>query len=189
VLINGQPAPVYYAQYDQINFQIPYETPVGEATVRIERGGAPGNAVAIRVKAREPRLIYFSPPGYYGIVRNASRGGALALPRSLGGVPAQVGDVLEIYALGIGQTIPPATSGAAASAGQAPGDWVLRFGSRGFDAGVGATPAYLGLTPGLVGLYQINVTVPDGSPKGDRVPLRLHEINAASSNVVEIAVE
>jgi uncharacterized protein (TIGR03437 family) len=188
VLVNGQAAPVYYVQYDQINFQIPYETPTGEATVRVERNGTLGNPVTISVSRREPRILYFSPPGYYGIVQNASRGGALALPRSRGGVPARVGDVLVFYMLGMGQTEPAAASGAAASAARVPGDWVVRFGSRGFNSGVVVPPDYVGLTPGLVGLYQVNVTVPEGTPKGDRVAIVIHDTFYASQ-FAEIAVE
>ncbi|HOK45268.1 MAG TPA: hypothetical protein PLK67_05020, partial [Bryobacteraceae bacterium] len=33
-----------------------------------------------------------------------------------------------------------------------------------------STPDYAGLAPGLVGVYRINVRIPDDAPKGDRVP-------------------
>lgn len=190
VLINGQPAPVYYVQYDQINFQIPYETPPGEATVRVERAGAQGNPVTIEVARREPRMLYFSPPGIYGIARNASRGGAIPVPRSRGGVPAQPGDVLEIYALGLGQTQPPAATGAGAGAAAVPGSWTVRVGVSGLNSGIPVEPDYVGLTPGLVGLYQINVTLPPETPKGENVKLLLHDsTNAFVSNFVDISVE
>jgi uncharacterized protein (TIGR03437 family) len=30
-----------------------------------------------------------------------------------------------------------------------------------------ATPLFAGLAPGYAGLYQVNVTIPDGAPKGN----------------------
>jgi uncharacterized protein (TIGR03437 family) len=44
------------------------------------------------------------------------------------------------------------------------------------------------LTPGLVGLFQINVFVPENAPKGERVPLRI-EGPGYRSNTVELAIE
>ena len=51
-----------------------------------------------------------------------------------------------------------------------------------------ATPSYCGLTPGSVGLYQVNVTIPTGTPKGNAVPVFL-TIGSATSNQVAIAVQ
>ena len=53
--------------------------------------------------------------------------------------------------------------------------------------GVSATVSFSGLAPGFVGLYQVNVTVPDNAPMGDAVPVILN-IGGATSNTVTIAV-
>jgi len=45
---------------------------------------------------------------------------------------------------------------------------------------------YSGLAPGYVGLWQINVTIPAGTPAG-AVPVRV-VINSTASNTVTIAV-
>jgi uncharacterized protein (TIGR03437 family) len=48
--------------------------------------------------------------------------------------------------------------------------------------------AFAGLAPGLVGLYQVNVRVPEDAPTGDAVPLAIMIANT-SSNTVTIAIE
>jgi uncharacterized protein (TIGR03437 family) len=45
-----------------------------------------------------------------------------------------------------------------------------------------------GLAPGAVGLYQVNVQVPAGSPAGDAVPVIL-SIGGVTSNTGTIAVQ
>ena len=67
VLINNQAAPVYYASYNQINFQIPFDAPEGLATVSVERDGVRSNLTAVRIVNRAPRLLTFgSFPGSVG---------------------------------------------------------------------------------------------------------------------------
>jgi uncharacterized protein (TIGR03437 family) len=44
------------------------------------------------------------------------------------------------------------------------------------------------MTPTLVGLYQVNITVPSNAPTGDNVPLYL-ELGNAMSNQVLVAIE
>ncbi len=57
-----------------------------------------------------------------------------------------------------------------------------------FNSPVNATPSFVGLAPGFVGLYQINVQVPANAPKGDSVGLFL--VNGGQiSNTVNIAVD
>jgi uncharacterized protein (TIGR03437 family) len=47
---------------------------------------------------------------------------------------------------------------------------------------------YSGLAPGYVGLWQINVTIPQGTPAGSAVPVRV-VIDSSSSNLVTVAVK
>jgi uncharacterized protein (TIGR03437 family) len=104
--------------------------------------------------------------------------------------PAKAGiDTVTIYALGLGQTTPPVTAGVAAPLdplAQIPNVTVI-FG-EGVIPGTGAktTPSFAGLTPGLVGLYQINVLVPSNSPRGNAVSVFI-EVGPTPSNRVNIA--
>jgi uncharacterized protein (TIGR03437 family) len=58
--------------------------------------------------------------------------------------------------------------------------------------GVELDPAFAGLAPGTVGLFQVNVQVPEGTLIGPAIPvsIRVTESNgiAIDSNLVKIAV-
>jgi uncharacterized protein (TIGR03437 family) len=60
--------------------------------------------------------------------------------------------------------------------------------------GLDAPVVFSGLTPFLVGLYQIDAQVPDGAPVGDAVPVTIAVTDPATgavsqSNMVTIAVQ
>lgn len=96
--------------------------------------------------------------------------------------PGKPGEVVVIYAFGLGQTTPAVKTGAASptpASTSGTGNPVVEFDfrpnaspSRPFDGGVGGggmgadIPAvlFVGLTPGQVGLYQINVRIPNTIP-------------------------
>ena len=70
--------------------------------------------------------------------------------------PAKAGDVLVIYCAGLGVTNPPVADGVASPAAQTQAPVTVTIGGR------SANVAFAGLTPTLVGLYQVNVTMPAG---------------------------
>ncbi len=94
------------------------------------------------------------------------------------GHPAVRGGSIVLYAFGLGPTNPPVVTGTAAAEGAEVIDSVKRQLSVRFSVfrnasgglprywetepvGVMSVPAYVGLTPGQVGLYQINVRIPE----------------------------
>lgn len=163
VLVNDQAAPLYYTSYNQVNFQFPMNTPVGEAVVKVERDGTAGNGVAVQVAERAPRIIQI---GNNGIVVNARDGSMV----NFGGKPAKAGDVLTIYLVGMGVTDPVVATGTSAPAAEplarvAPEPKVI-LGSP-FMGTIVLDPLFAGLTPSLVGLYQMNVELPLDVPVGD----------------------
>ena len=76
-------------------------------------------------------------------------------------IPAKPGETLILYAWGLGLTQPAVSAGTVSPT--QPAVAVHRF-TLIFDYGCGtiqtATPAFIGLTPGQVGLYQVNFKVP-----------------------------
>jgi uncharacterized protein (TIGR03437 family) len=193
VFVNDVAAPLYYVSYNQVNFLIPYETPVGEATIRVDRAGQRGNPVSVTIERRVPRIMLFSSfPGDYGIIVNATQGG-YPLPTSLGipgGAPAKPGDVLVIYAIGLGATSPAVPSGNASPSEPlaiVTPNPVVVFGTPGPISNFSAEPFFAGLVPGFMGLYQINVIVPPGVPVGNSVPISLG-IESFQSNSARIAL-
>ncbi len=194
VLVNDVPAPLIFVSPGQINFQMPWNVS-GTAVVRVERQGQRGNTVSAVIARRAPGI--FGLPGTtYGIAVNASRGEGnvvFALPDipAFAAIPkaaARPGDILVLYASGAGPVNPAATTGAASGADpvSAVSDPPRVAFGRGI-AGPFVDPLFVGLTPGFVGLYQINVQVPAGLPVNARTPVRLDFGNIAS-NIVEIAV-
>jgi len=65
----------------------------------------------------------------------------------------------------------------------------LQFGNISISQGDATTPLFVGLTPGFVGLYQINVTIPETVEKGPNIPVFLDMGNNIFSNRVELAIE
>jgi uncharacterized protein (TIGR03437 family) len=190
VLVNGEAAPLYYASYFQINFQIPVDIPAGTAVVQVERGdGSLSNPVSVSIASRAPRLLLLS--GGYGAIVNWDY--TLPMPTGTYGVyqthPAQVGDALTIYAIGLGETSPAVASGAPAPGG--PLAWLTTTPTVLFGTGIAAIPAtpfFAGLTPTAAGLYQVNVTIPPGVQKGANVNVSLVFPDSAS-NIASIAIQ
>jgi uncharacterized protein (TIGR03437 family) len=192
VFVNDQPVPLYYASYQQVNFQIPYQAQMGDAVVRVERDGQRSNSVSILIARFAPKLLDLAP-SRYAIATNQD--GTFPIPRIPGfpSRPARAGETLVFYATGLGPTEPAVASGAASPSSplaRPPGTYRVTFGSAGpFGGGSAeATPFFVGLTPNFVGLYQINVTIPAEAPKGLSIPVAL-EGDVGSSNRVIIAIE
>jgi uncharacterized protein (TIGR03437 family) len=187
VLINGTAAPLFYASYGQINLQVPVNTPTGIAQVQVVRDGQSSNIVSLPIADRAPRLLQIGV-GTYGAIINGD--GSIPMPSgSFPGVnthPASVGDTLTVYAIGLGSTQAAIGTGAAATGADALNSTPTVF--FGYFINIPATPLYAGFSPGSVGLYQVNVTIPDGTPKGN-VDIRIMFPDGSFSNPVQIAVQ
>ncbi len=196
VFVNGIRAPVFYVSYNQINFQVPAEIPAGPASVQVTREGTTGNVATISVAASQPRIMEWSGLGGYGIIVNND--GTLPLPPAIRlgtftSKPAVAGDTLVLYALGYGATVPAVGSGQMSPSSPlavVPGTHGITLSdSPGFlGQTVNVTPFFVGLTPGFVGLFQINVTLPPSIPTGARTYLRITS-NGVASNSVQLATQ
>ena len=145
-----------------------------------------GNSIFVNIAASAPRFIVING---YPIVATA-QGALTAIPSS----PVHRGDTVVVYALGMGQTVPPVTSGQAAPtaplAVTSPTAQICLGGQNGPFAPppTCTTALFSGLTPGFVGLYQINVTIPPTAPTGNTVPVYIQSGSAAST-VSQIAIQ
>lgn len=149
VLIDGVAAPLYYVSPSQLNVQIPYETTVGgTAQVSINNNG--------QVTSAEFQVAAAAP----GIFTNTS--GALVPTSS-----AAIGQEIELYVTGTGAVQPAISDGAAPSSSTAVAD--LPAPSQTTIVTIGGARAsidFLGIPAGLVGVTQINVTIPSGIAAG-----------------------
>ena len=185
VFVNDQPAPVYYVSAGQVNFQIPYEAAIGNGTVRVDNGQR-GNSVFVNIMARAPRLLLLGG-GPYAIL--TTPGNALT---GISGSPVKAGDTVVIYMIGLGPTSPAVASGVASPANPlatVPGGARVCFGGSGIFGMAQCTDAlFAGLSPGFVGLYQVNVQIPQSVPSGLNVPMTI-QLSDTASNTVQLAVQ
>ncbi len=158
VWINGFAAPILFASSGQVNVQVPWEVPAGSAPITAITGGPlVKGAVSNTIKAD----VAAASPGVFVVVH---ANGTLTSDQN----PAAAGEVLVVYANGLGPVSVAVPTGAAspsstlATTTQVPAVTI---------GGVTASVEFSGLTPGLVGLYQVNVRVPAGVTAGSRVPL------------------
>lgn len=188
VLLNGQPIPVQYVSASQINIQIPYDAPLGDATVNVVANGQKSNTVSIRITATAPTLLPYGG-GPYVIAQTATGGFEGYSPA----VPAHAGDTLVLYAVGLGATSPTVTAGTASPssplANVTPTPMVC-FGAPNpiNPTALCTAPQFAGLTPTYFGLYQVNFVVPDFAPKGDAISIFI-QVGQGISNVLSIAIQ
>jgi uncharacterized protein (TIGR03437 family) len=196
VLVNGVAAPLYFTSPGQLNFQIPFEATGGQGIVQVERGGVLSNRVTVDIAAVAPRILQWSQfREPYGIIVNQDNTLTMPTTQPLGSFqsrPARAGDVITIYAIGLGRTNPPVATGAAAPAAEPLARLsgvLVRFGARtSFDTSIAVEALFAGLAPTFVGLYQINAIVPQGVFVSEALDLSI-EYNGTPSNRVKIATQ
>lgn len=153
VYVNGILANLFYVSPLQINFLVPYELTAGTVTVLVVRQGISGLPVKIQLKATAPGFFPFD--GTYAI--GVHLDGSLVSAAS----PAKGGEIIILYAAGLGRTSPDTVSGKVVSAAaviQANAQLQILLDNAPIPA---ANVLYAGLAPGFAGLYQINLRLPD----------------------------
>lgn len=146
VFVDNSPAPLFYVSGDQINFLVPGKQLPGEMRVRVASQGLSGPEVVVLVVDAAPAL--FSQPDGFAIAAHVDY--SLITPES----PARAGEVVVIYATGLGKTLKnPATGEIPVYSSEIAALATLKV-------SVGGKVEYAGLTPGSVGLYQINLLLP-----------------------------
>jgi len=172
VSVGGIAAPLYYASNGQINAQLPNELEPGQQyELLAEVNGLYSNPVTINIVAAQPGLA--SLPDGTVIAQDANYNLITA------GNPAHAGDVIILYATGMGPTNPPVATGAVAPSSTLAQVVIAPLVSIG---GKNAQVQFAGLSPGSVGLYQIDVVIPTGAGTGD-VPLVVTQGGVASNTV------
>jgi uncharacterized protein (TIGR03437 family) len=146
-LINGVPAPLYSVSPGQVNVQIPYETQPGQATLIV---GTPYQNVTYKFQ------VAAAAPGIF----TSSDG---SIPSGSG----QRGQTVTMYITGEGQVRPSLPTGSTPSSrtplAQLPKPRLA------VTVTVGGAPAdipFIGIVNGMVGITQVNFTIPDSVPIG-----------------------
>jgi uncharacterized protein (TIGR03437 family) len=178
--IAGMDVPLFYSSDGQINAQLPFElAPNTRYQAVVKSSDAITVPETITVAAARPGIFTTTQDGKgQGVIMDVAN-------RLVDGAnPAAAGDVVVVYCTGLGATSPAVRSGEAAPAGP------LAKVVTPVQVMIGGQPAvvhYAGLTPGFVGLYQVNVQIPSGVTPGSAVPLVLSQ-DSVPSNTVTLAV-
>ena len=166
--VNGQ---------QQINFQVPWEVASGpNATIAVSNGSTVGASISVAVLAAQPGIFNYSAGGStFGAILHAN----FRLANTAD--PAKPGETVLIYCTGLGAVSSPPADGEPGKGQPTVATPTVTIG------GTKATVSFSGLAPGFVGLYQINVEIPDGLAAGNQ-PVVV-EVAGAFSNSVLLPVE
>jgi uncharacterized protein (TIGR03437 family) len=184
VRVNGILAPLFFVGVGlsapgafQINYQLPYETQTGVAFVEVLNNGAPVTSEFLNVSLAAPGVFTANATG-------SGQAAVLNQDFSLNGDPAQIpnakpearGRFIIVYANGQGaQLVNAATQQPLAIASGVPATASPLYATLTRPTvtigGIAAQVDFSGLAPGFVGLWQLNVLVPNNAPTGNAVPL------------------
>lgn len=170
VNIGGIAAPILYASPTQLNVQVPFEVPAGRFRVTVSTSG--GNSIVDNV------TFSAFAPAIFVAVKNADF--SVISPAN----PVRAGEAIAVFATGLGAGSP------AVATGQVPAASPLSSTLATPTANIGSVNAQVAaslLAPGFVGVNQVNVIVPAGTPSGNQ-PLRL-AVGGVQSNSININVQ
>ncbi len=177
VLFDGLAAPIFYAQDQQINAQVPYEV-AGRIQTEVSV------VYQSDVKAKQTVPVKAAAPGLLTVSEGAGPIVALNQDGTLNstGNPASRGSIITLYATGDGQLGPDALDGQPAGAVATNYQVIVAIGGQYADV------LYAGRAPGFIGLMQINARVPAGLTSGGALPITLGVLGMPSQDGVNIAI-
>jgi uncharacterized protein (TIGR03437 family) len=180
VTFNSIASPLIYVSATQVAAVVPYEI-AGQASaaLAISFGGAVSSAVTVKIAATLPGIFSADSSGTGNAAASNSDGSFNSASH-----PAAPGSAVTLYLTGVGQTIPPSSTGAVAAAASSINSPVsVTIG------GLAVPVLYAGGAPGEVnGVAQINVVVPADLPYGGNLPLFVQVGNVSSQPGLTLAV-
>jgi uncharacterized protein (TIGR03437 family) len=185
--IGGANAPLFSVSaldgYQQINFQVPQEAAYaadGSVPVTITQNGKTGLGAATTQEYLYPPTpgdFFTAPNSAYGAFQHASDYSVVTVEN-----PARPGETIIGYLTGLAGTTPVVPTGQASPFSPlaiVPQSPVPRLNQYTVFPGT-ATIGFLGLAPGLVGVYQLNFTLATNTPVGAlQIQLERHWCNDA----------
>ena len=190
--LGGKDMGLVYASSGQVNAQVPTDlVPGTTASLVVTVRGVAAAPDQITVADARPGIFALNSAGTgQGAVQIWNEAYADILAAPAGSVPgrqarpANRGEYLIIYCTGLGTTEPAVATGMAAPSSPLA---TVKTAVTVSIGGIQVTPTFAGLSPGYVGLYQVNVQVPSGVEPGDAVPLVITQ-GGVNSNTVTVAV-
>jgi uncharacterized protein (TIGR03437 family) len=189
VTVNSKNAFLSYISPGQVNAQVPSGIGTGTMQIVVTNANGTSDPYTIVANAVQPGLL--APSAFFSGGRQYLAAilpdGQFAIPAGMiPGVasrPAKPGELLLLYAIGFGPVNPDIPAGTiAGSANPLAAPLVINIG------GAQASIAFAGLSQGFVGLYQINVFVPN-LPDGTAIPLTYTLNGVPASTTLYLAVQ
>jgi uncharacterized protein (TIGR03437 family) len=169
VIYNGVPAPILAVANqngnEQVNVQVPYGSTSWDGTPKVCCGfeirhrGVSGYAPQPRPSINSAFVGVFSVAGRPAVQRAVDY--SLVTEEN----PALRGEVIIVYAAGLGKVEPPVPSGMPAPASPL-SSTACPYSATFTLFAIRANALFAGLVPGLVGVYQVNIRIPDDLPAG-----------------------
>jgi uncharacterized protein (TIGR03437 family) len=180
VMFDDVAAPLFFVQSGQIEVVAPYE--LANKSVTTMRVTNQGNSTSTQVNVIDGRAGIFTVDGAAAAVNADGTMNSAANP-------AARGELIALYATGLGQTNPPGVDGKIVKSVAT----TISTVTASID-GQSAKVVFAGDAPGFVGLSQVNVIVSQGLPPSPRpgpsaVPVSLTVGGNVSAQVVFIFVE
>jgi uncharacterized protein (TIGR03437 family) len=165
ILVNNMPAYIYYVSPAQVNFLFPSNLLPGQAGLQLVLEGRAGPLVEITLGETAPGLFCVD-----GETVIATRVDGSLITREQ---RAQPGEIIVLYATGLGQTTPSLISGVVPLEIA----FIQRRSELRITINGEAVPSenilYSGISPGWAGLYQINLRLPDAVDKDPEIRIEL----------------
>jgi uncharacterized protein (TIGR03437 family) len=179
--INGQPVPILYVSPTLVNAQMPYQA-IGNVTMIVHTPGGVSDNFNLTVQPTSPTVFFGQMPSgqFFPTIVRATNNLMVTDTN-----PVHRNDVLVVYLTGLGKVSPLVEDGRPAPFEPLAETLTKPEVTLG---GVGLPVLYSGLTPGQVGLYQLNVSVPGNAPKGLSIPFTITH-NGATNTVSVRVVE
>ena len=189
VSIGGQAAYVAYVSPTQVNAQVPSNVSSGPQQLLVSTPAGASAAYTLQVNSLQPGLlapVAFNVGRPYVVALYSDNVTYVLPPNTIAGVlarRARAGDTITLYGVGFGAVTPAISSGQIT--------WQLNTLANQLTITFGqtqATVSYAGLAPGLVGLYQFNVVVPNIAAS-DAVPVSFTLNGVRSSQTLFTAIQ
>ncbi len=181
--VNGQPIPVLFVSPNQINAQMPFQAS-GNVTLVLRTPGGTSNNYNLVVLPNAPSVFLSGVAGPETNIPTVVRNDDGGLVTDSHPIHRKSNTALVIYLTGLGLTSPAVPTGMPAP--MAPSLATSLTSPTVTLGGVQLRLLYSGLAPGLVGVNQINVEVPNNVPDGLSVPLVIGQ--GTSSTAIGVRV-
>ena len=167
--VNGMPVPLIFVSENQMNAQLPFNI-VGNVTMILRTPGGVSDNFNFAILPTAPGIFRQTIEGLGDNVPTILNGRNGLL--TTGSNPIKRDDTITIYLTGLGRTSPPIDEGL-----PGPAEPLSRalVEPKVILGGHELPIIYAGLTPGQVGVYQINAKIPRTVPVGMQIPLNIEQ--------------